>query len=983
MDIGNLLNVYPSGHVSGRPSESAIQAAQRPPVQQTFPPPEGHSSDSLLCDLCRNFLELGAGDYERIWQFVSKNPAIVSQAKISNLMDQALKDHRAGNFTRAQICIHHAILLKKSNELGIVQSELFFKRMSDTKSDTFLEVSLDIQRAYFGISQRALPAQSPQLSPLALSLISLGPYKYEESWHFISGNPSIVVKSEIDALMAEASAADQAGRSIRALTCIHQALLLNECEEVGPSNVCAFFGKLVQGMAVGDGRVMEFIGNVCKVYPSIREQSTGVTKHKGDDAKLIPQGQNLRQDVDSVIDRIGLLEDDPFAETPARDRLRKELPLITKDTTPVKASEQEFESNATLGSSERLEETGEADSDLLFLRNHSERSHKDGNANEKNAERMKPSLDKIEETFPGNQYPEHQLQDRSRSLERTTSGLSRRRADHCSTRDTAPSLMEVDREGTDCPASADNSPPVSEGEISFIASAGSEDDLGTGDDDLSQHLQDLQSTLVRRFVREYTLERGTSMCSPGCGSTTPTGSRATSQAHGVSSRVETRGSEYGSKRTRSKRDDGKGDDEDEDNDRKRKVHQRPPLPDSDDISHELFACPYSKYDPVRYSGRNLAEKSYRGCASSFLRDISRVKQHLYRVHKRPNHYCGSCFQVFATQDALDAHTRQRPACENSDTRFSEKMTLDQLNSIKRRTKGNDATETWFNIYRTLFPNSTLPASPFCEAASSTAVLSFSERFRCQGPPMLSTLVRTRIQDSIPLGQDEQQLLDNALEEALTEIILHFGIDFEAAELAMTAVSSNLQEPDAASSAAPKNSQGVAGSLSSIQFADTDNTLTTAMCSNERSIECFRTRRQLFASYGRSEQTDTHEVPETIAQNPHDANADSGSWLETMMSKRHGPDITGRASVGAMPKNPMLKTMAHNAYAANANSWLWSGTMPAPEPDRSYNTNLYTAPQPDYSGIADQPWNFDFSAENPELDLLETFNNSGALVERPF
>jgi len=162
----------------------------------------------------------------------------------------------------------------------------------------------------------------------------------------------------------------------------------------------------------------------------------------------------------------------------------------------------------------------------------------------------------------------------------------------------------------------------------------------------------------------------------------------------------------------------------------------------------LFACPYSKSDPLRYSQWNPIEMNYRGCSSRCLRDISRVKQHLYRVHRRPDHYCGSCFQEFDTQDLLDTHSRQRPACEVSQSPFSEKMTQDQLNSIKRRKPGKDACETWYNIFKILFPNAPLPDSPYYDTVSPMAVQSFSERFRSQAPPLLSTMVRDRTQDFV-------------------------------------------------------------------------------------------------------------------------------------------------------------------------------------------------------------------------------------------
>jgi hypothetical protein len=92
---------------------------------------------------------------------------------------------------------------------------------------------------------------------------------------------------------------------------------------------------------------------------------------------------------------------------------------------------------------------------------------------------------------------------------------------------------------------------------------------------------------------------------------------------------------------------------------------------NEDKQVKLFACPYSKFDTERYSERNSCEKNYRKCASSVLSSIARLKQHLYRTHKRPDYYCGSCFQKFKARDDLHKHNRARPPCEISATKYGE------------------------------------------------------------------------------------------------------------------------------------------------------------------------------------------------------------------------------------------------------------------------------------------------------------------------
>jgi hypothetical protein len=87
---------------------------------------------------------------------------------------------------------------------------------------------------------------------------------------FISDNPSIVAKSEIDALIVNASFAEKARQSTTAQTCIHQALLLRACKDAGPNGISSFF----QGLAAREGRAKDaLMKDVQNVYELIQEQA--------------------------------------------------------------------------------------------------------------------------------------------------------------------------------------------------------------------------------------------------------------------------------------------------------------------------------------------------------------------------------------------------------------------------------------------------------------------------------------------------------------------------------------------------------------------------------------------------------------------------------------------------------------------------------------------------------------------------------------
>jgi hypothetical protein len=68
------------------------------------------------------------------------------------------------------------------------------------------------------------------------------------------------------------------------------------------------------------------------------------------------------------------------------------------------------------------------------------------------------------------------------------------------------------------------------------------------------------------------------------------------------------------------------------------------------------------------------------------------------------------------------------------------------------------------------------------------VQSVSERFRSQAPPLLSAMVRDRTQ-GLFLGEYEQEILDNALEESLDEVVQLFEADFDELEACMATMSS--------------------------------------------------------------------------------------------------------------------------------------------------------------------------------------------------
>src|ERR1700722_5906529 len=306
---------------------------------------------------------------------------------------------------------------------------------------------------------------------------------------------------------------------------------------------------------------------------------------------------------------------------------------------------------------------------------------------------------------------------------------------------------------------------TSEGELSFVGSVDSDELAESWELGLDPAIRLIRAKLVGQLVSGY--ESG--IAEHGQGSQhdgdDPSSSSQQSSDTNSSSGVATKSSATSLGKHPRPTDDASN----EDNQRpvlKRKRKAAPAI----SLDGRLLACPYCKYDPTRNSERNQEEKDYRRCASSYLTTISRLKQHLYRVHKRPEHHCVSCFTVFVSKELLDSHTRQRPSCELRPPQFEEKMTFEQFTQIKRRAPAQDPSDTWFAIFKILFPDTALPHSPYVDSVSPEVIQDFLDYFYRQAQSRLSDLIRTELQGRMLMQGDQQRILDSALESAIAQLV---------------------------------------------------------------------------------------------------------------------------------------------------------------------------------------------------------------------
>jgi hypothetical protein len=215
------------------------------------------------------------------------------------------------------------------------------------------------------------------------------------------------------------------------------------------------------------------------------------------------------------------------------------------------------------------------------------------------------------------------------------------------------------------------------------------------------------------------------------------------------------------KRSRVDEDEGEGS-------RRRKV---PRTPDTSQPGSgaKLLACPFTKFDSRRYSERNELEKNYRGCSSCYLRDIARLKQHLYRVHRRPENYCPTCFASFDSGMALASHIVER-SCQETPCPFEEKMTSDQLTAVKRRGLGRSERDTWFEIYKLLFPDAPLPLDPYVHSTHADDVQDFIVFFQGDGRQVLSEEINQRMFGTVNASREEQEFVDRVLAESINVLL---------------------------------------------------------------------------------------------------------------------------------------------------------------------------------------------------------------------
>ncbi|KAF4440824.1 Nicotinate-nucleotide diphosphorylase [Fusarium acutatum] len=113
-----------------------------------------------------------------------------------------------------------------------------------------------------------------------------------------------------------------------------------------------------------------------------------------------------------------------------------------------------------------------------------------------------------------------------------------------------------------------------------------------------------------------------------------------------------------------------------------------------------YACPYFKYNPAKY-------KDWRTCPGPGWSDVHRVKEHLYRRHRQPQHRCARCWQPFLDEQSIIDHQRTDESCPLREMEYIEGFDVVQERSLRSRKRANQKlseTEKWRRVFKILFPH---------------------------------------------------------------------------------------------------------------------------------------------------------------------------------------------------------------------------------------------------------------------------------------
>lgn len=140
-----------------------------------------------------------------------------------------------------------------------------------------------------GVKSPAVEAPGPsdddvEATPLAKQFTKISIGNYNQLASFIRAHPHITAERETDGLLVEAFNSEIAGKADYARTCVHHALLLQYCRQIGPSGLRLFFERIGQQ---GHQAQKVFFDDVNKTYTRIKGRAKEIAKERDQEVEQI------------------------------------------------------------------------------------------------------------------------------------------------------------------------------------------------------------------------------------------------------------------------------------------------------------------------------------------------------------------------------------------------------------------------------------------------------------------------------------------------------------------------------------------------------------------------------------------------------------------------------------------------------------------------------------------------------------------------
>ncbi|KAF2732735.1 hypothetical protein EJ04DRAFT_304375 [Polyplosphaeria fusca] len=184
-----------------------------------------------------------------------------------------------------------------------------------------------------------------------------------------------------------------------------------------------------------------------------------------------------------------------------------------------------------------------------------------------------------------------------------------------------------------------------------------------------------------------------------------------------------------------------------------------------DERNRLLACPFAKMDPLRHAK----------CFDYIFEEISRLKQHLLRVHQLPIH-CVRCSATFQTEEDRDTHLREATGCTAKPGRFADGITPQQKQQLAKRVSSKKTREeNWYLIYGLLFPKRPKPHNPYVDKVECSGQLSgLREAFLQKAPATVTEFADAELPAELRCFQAQiEQFAQLAFERVFDSVYDHW------------------------------------------------------------------------------------------------------------------------------------------------------------------------------------------------------------------